>query len=102
MKSRSKKEVPLKKVFIRNPNVLFRESNDGSLSLIDMTDAQNYYALDGLMIDLWKLLDGKNDIASLIEILSKKSKLPTAFVAKETQKAIRDFASYKLIVPESN
>lgn len=49
----------------RNEDVLYSEVADG-MSLMDM-ESGNYYHYDGAGVDIWKAIDGQQNIATLCD-----------------------------------
>jgi hypothetical protein len=61
------KESDLKKVFSKNENIVFHEEKDFGL-LFDM-DTGRTRKIDTKAVMVWKLLDGKTAVESIIAIL---------------------------------
>ena len=82
---------------VRSKAVLSRTNADGSVAIIRLDSDQYFFTLDGVSAELWNAINGKSNVAKIVEKMIDKHDLPAARFTKDVRKLISDLKKEGLI-----
>jgi hypothetical protein len=83
-------------VYQCSENIICREENK-EISLINVNNGQFFYKIDGQAVKVWKLIDGKRTLQSILNIATQRIPGKKGVVETETRKFIRDLLRENII-----
>ena len=81
----------------RTLNTIVRKNLDGTFSVINLKDDDNFYSIEGLAAEVWKLIDGKTKLAEIKKSVLKKHSPPAKLFERDVTKFIAQLKKDQLI-----
>ncbi len=100
-KSTGAVKVNSKDIWAHRESILFRETNENELVIIDTASSSDYFKVNLITADLWKMIDGKSTVEQIVanlEKLTQKKKIPGMDnLSERVHSALLNFAQNNLI-----
>ena len=84
--------------FERAPDCLYRRAENDEILVIEMSQPDQFYRLDGWAAELWQMLNGQDSLEQHCRAIQRKSSLGLSFVQKEALTLVKQLKKSGLAI----
>jgi hypothetical protein len=85
-----------KQIFEKFDDVIFRETHDGSVGVLRLSEADAYFKIENCAAQIWLLIDGKRTVSEIYDKVCAQSKRDLKEIESKGKKVFLDLAKMKL------
>ena len=78
-------------------HTIYKQNRDGSYSVLKISDEDTYFTIEGPAARIWKLMNGKRSIQSLIRLVASTNQISTREASLHLKKFIKTLLKEGLV-----
>lgn len=82
---------------LKSTEVLWRECADGTLTLLNTSDAEKYFIVSGLMAEVWRFIDGRRTARDISDRMTRIARSPQRGFEGRILRSLQELKSRGLV-----